>query len=47
MIIQHPATKRYMDEKFEDDRRFMLGLMGINKGIERVQSRSADIRSRT
>ncbi|HTU50686.1 MAG TPA: hypothetical protein VMF56_08835 [Acidobacteriaceae bacterium] len=43
MVIQHPATKRYMDEKFEDDRRFMLGLMGKGKGIERVQSRSADI----
>lgn len=43
MVIQHPATKRYMDEKFEDDRRFMLGLMGSGKGIERVQSRSADI----
>ena len=43
MIIHHPATKRYMDEHFEDDRRFMIGLMGKGKGIERVQSRSADI----
>ncbi len=43
VVIHHPATKRYMDEKFEDDRRFMLGLMGKGKGIERVQSRSADI----
>ena len=43
VVIQHPATKRYMDENFEDDRRFMLGLMGKGKGIERVQSRSADI----
>lgn len=42
-IIQHPATKRYMDENFEDDRKFMLGLMGEGKGIERVLSRSADI----
>lgn len=42
-IVQHPVTKHYMDEKFEDDRRFMLGLMGKGKGIERVQSRSADI----
>src|SRR6201992_1142578 len=40
-IVQHPATKRYMDEHFEDDRNFMLGLMGRGKGIERVQSRSA------
>lgn len=43
VIIQHPATKRYMDEHFEDDRNFMLGLMGRGKGIERVQSRSADV----
>jgi cyclase len=43
VIIHHPATKQYMDEKFEDDRTFMLGLMGKGKGIERVQSRSADI----
>src|SRR5262245_13257302 len=43
VVIQHPATKRYMDENFEDDRKFMLGLMGDGKGIERDQSRSADI----
>jgi glyoxylase-like metal-dependent hydrolase (beta-lactamase superfamily II) len=43
VIVQHPATKRYMDEHFEDDRAFMLGLMGKGKGIERVQSRSADV----
>src|SRR6201994_3342930 len=42
-IIQHPATKRYMDEHFEDDRRFMIGLMGKGKGIERVQPRTADV----
>lgn len=43
VIIQHPATKRYMDENFEEDRRFMIGLMGTGKGIERVQARTADI----
>lgn len=43
VIIQHPATKKYLDEHFEDDRRFMVGLMGKGKGIERVQARSADI----
>jgi cyclase len=43
VIIQHPATKRYMEENFEDDRRFMIGLMGEGKGIERVQARAADI----
>ena len=43
VVIHHPATKHYMDTKFEEDRTFMLGLMGKGKGIERVQSRSADI----
>ena len=42
-IIQHPATKRYMEEHFEDDRRFMIGLMGKGNGIERVQARTADV----
>jgi glyoxylase-like metal-dependent hydrolase (beta-lactamase superfamily II) len=43
VVIQHPATKRYMEENFEDDRRFMIGLMGRGKGIERVQSRPGDV----
>ncbi|WP_460903052.1 MBL fold metallo-hydrolase [Paraburkholderia jirisanensis] len=43
VVIQHPATKRYMDEHFEEDRSFMIGLMGKGKGIERVQARTADI----
>jgi glyoxylase-like metal-dependent hydrolase (beta-lactamase superfamily II) len=43
VVIQHPATKRFMEESFEDDRRFMIGLMGKGKGIERVQARAADI----
>ena len=43
VVIQHPATKRHMEENFEDDRRFMVGLMGKGKGIERVQARTADI----
>lgn len=34
VVIQHPATKRYMEEYFEGDRRFMIGLMGKGKGIE-------------
>jgi len=42
-ILQHPATKRYMDEHFEDDRRFMIALMGKGKGIELVQPRTADV----
>ncbi|MFZ6646093.1 MBL fold metallo-hydrolase [Undibacterium sp. TJN25] len=43
VVIQHPATKKYMEENFEEDRRFMIGLMGKGKGIERVQARTADI----
>jgi len=43
VVIQHPATKRYMEENFETDRAFMLSLMGRNKGIERVQARTADL----
>jgi glyoxylase-like metal-dependent hydrolase (beta-lactamase superfamily II) len=43
VILQHPATKKYMEEKFEEDRSFMIGLMGKGKGIERVQARTADI----
>ena len=43
VVIQHPATKSYMEENFEEDRRFMIGLMGKGKGIERVQARTADI----
>src|ERR1700753_1572611 len=35
VVVQHPATKRYIDDHFEDDRRFMIGLMGTGKGIER------------
>ncbi len=42
-IIHHKATKRYIDEKFEDDRAFMLRLMGRHKGIEEVVPRSADL----
>jgi glyoxylase-like metal-dependent hydrolase (beta-lactamase superfamily II) len=43
VVIQHPATKRYMEDNFEEDRSFMIGLMGKGKGIERVQARTADI----
>lgn len=42
-VIQHRFTKDYIDEKFEADRKFMLGLMGSGRGIEEVVPRSADI----
>jgi glyoxylase-like metal-dependent hydrolase (beta-lactamase superfamily II) len=43
VIIQHIATKHYIDEKFKQDQEFMLGLMGPGKGIEEVVPRSADV----
>ena len=42
-IIEHRATKEYIDTKFEADRKFMLGLMGPGRGIEEVVPRSADL----
>lgn len=42
-IIGHRATKEYLDTKFEDDRKFMLGLMGPGRGIEQVIPRSSDL----
>ncbi len=43
VVIQHPATKAYIDENFEADRVFMLNLLGREKGIEDVIPRSADL----
>jgi cyclase len=43
VVVQHPATKRYMEEKFGEDRRFMIDLMGKGNGIERAQARTADL----
>ncbi|MFJ4982417.1 MBL fold metallo-hydrolase [Streptomyces sp. NPDC088732] len=43
VIIHHEATKRAIDERFEQDRAFMIDLLGANVGIEEVVSRSADI----
>ncbi len=42
-IIQHPATKAYVEVSFEADRAFMLNLIGRNKGIEDVSARSGDV----
>ncbi|MCF3960189.1 MBL fold metallo-hydrolase [Streptomyces fuscigenes] len=43
VIIQHEATKRVIDDRFEEDRRFMIDLLGANVGIEEVVARSADL----
>ncbi len=42
-IISHAKTKEFIDTKFEQDRKFMLGLMGVGRGIEEVVPRSADV----
>jgi glyoxylase-like metal-dependent hydrolase (beta-lactamase superfamily II) len=43
VIIHHEATKRVIDERFEQDRAFMIGLLGANAGIEETVARSADV----
>ncbi|WP_435226114.1 MBL fold metallo-hydrolase [Streptomyces sp. Tue6028] len=43
VIVHHDATKRVIDERFEQDRSFMIGLLGANAGIEETVARSADI----
>ncbi|MET9880348.1 MBL fold metallo-hydrolase [Actinacidiphila glaucinigra] len=43
VIIHHEATKRVIDERFEQDRAFMIELLGPNAGIEEVVARSADV----
>lgn len=43
VIIHHEATKRVIDERFEQDRAFMIGLLGAGVGIEEVVARSADL----
>lgn len=43
VIVQHEATKRMLDENFEQDRAFMIGLLGAGRGIEEVPYRPADL----
>lgn len=43
VVIQHSATKRTLDEGFEEDRRFMIDLLGAGLGIEEAVARSADV----
>ena len=42
-IIEHEFTKEYLDENFEEDRNFMLELLGEGRGIEEVVPCSADL----
>jgi cyclase len=42
-IIMHSESKRYIDLKFEQDKKFMTNLMGKEVGIEEVKPRAGDI----
>jgi cyclase len=42
-IIMHSESKRYIDQKFEQDRKFMINLMGADVGIQDVKPRAGDI----
>jgi cyclase len=42
-IITHSESKRYIDQKFEEDRKFMINLMGADVGIQDVKPRAGDI----
>jgi cyclase len=42
-IIMHSESKRYIDQKFEQDRKFMINLMGADVGIQDVKARAGDI----
>jgi cyclase len=42
-IIMHSESKRYIDHKFEEDRKFMINLMGADVGIQDVKPRAGDI----
>jgi cyclase len=42
-IIMHSESKRYIDQKFELDRKFMINLMGAEVGIQDIKPRAGDI----
>jgi cyclase len=42
-IIMHAESKKCIDSKFEADRRFMINLMGNDKGLDVVKPRAGDI----
>ena len=42
-IIMHSESKHYIDQKFEEDRKFMINLMGADVGIQDVKPRAGDI----
>src|SRR4029077_12361060 len=42
-IIMHSESKRYIDQKFEQDRKFKINLMGAEVGIQDIKPRAGDI----
>jgi cyclase len=42
-IIMRTESKKYIDSKFEADRRFMINLMGSDKGLAEVKPRAGDM----
>jgi cyclase len=42
-IIMHSESNRYIGQKFEQDRKFMINLMGADVGIQDVKPRAGDI----
>lgn len=43
VIVQHEVTKQVLDGGFEQDRAFMIDLLGTDRGIEEVPYRTADL----
>ncbi len=42
-VVQHPATRDYVAEHFDEDRAFMMQYFGRGRGIEEVVPRDADL----
>lgn len=42
-VIMHSESKRHIDQEFEQDRQFMINLMGADVGIQGVNPRAGDI----
>jgi cyclase len=42
-VIMHSESQRYIQQKFELDRKFMINLMGKETGIQDIQPRGGDI----
>ena len=43
VVIQHEATKAYVDANFDADVKFMLGAFGAGRGIETARARTGDV----